>query len=444
MLVTALTLAAIIGCAVVWAALGRGVWWVPAFALSFMGGNLDVGFKVYPHEIGIVLSLIALAARVVFDAPRRRRRPLDWSFHVLVIYMLAHMAVSCGLSLAAGMPGTATIARLYVNGLWGAIFAATFWVYGSLRHLRLGLLLATLFCLLRAAMAVARLEVSAPAAAASGALFVAPIGVDLRVSAMLLITLLIIWFYRHREPWLRVLFIGGFALGIYLTWIGGSRVAALSAVLTGLLWAAVQRRRAGLGAGAVLLVTAATAFVAVNASEGLYDQLPAGARRSLSAFVITRDLPVRADTDVSDVYHALLLESGLRRWTHTPGAFLVGNPVEGWDPDYGSAVELEDRADIAVRLSTYESAAITISATLGLVGLLLWGRVLFWLYRPFTGDLLRRGIRHQDDALVFVAVQSLFMYLGFSWIAGGYPSAQCVIGVLAAVSFHDRRRAEAS
>ena len=81
------------------------------------------------------------------------------------------------------------------------------------------------------------------------------------------------------------------------------------------------------------------------------------------------------------------------------------------------------------------------AATLGVIGLLLWARAIYWLYRPFTGTLLRNGIRRQDDALGLVAVQSLVLYLGFSWIAGGYPSGQAVVAALAAASFYEQRNA---
>jgi len=125
----------------------------------------------------------------------------------------------------------------------------------------------------------------------------------------------------------------------------------------------------------------------------------------------------------------------------SPCAVRVGNPVEGWNPAYETLQPLEERVDVAARLATYENAIFTITATLGLIGLLLWARVLYWLYQPFAFKILRQGIRHSDDALAFVAVQTLIVYLTFSWIAGGYPSTLCVLGVLAAASFFERRHA---
>jgi hypothetical protein len=275
----------------------------------------------------------------------------------------------------------------------------------------------------------------------SAALFVPPDSTDLRVSALLLIALLVIWFYRRRERWLRFV-LGGVYLGaIYLTWLGASRVAALSAAFTLLLWALVQRRRAGLVAGAAGLLVAAVIAIAVNVSPAFYETLPDGMRRSLSAIVATRDLDEHADTAVSNEWHFMLMEAGFDRWTRNPATVLVGNPVEGWRPGYEALQSLEEKADVAARLATYENAVFTITATLGLVGLLLWARALYWLYRPFTFTILRQGIRHPNDALAFGAVQSLIVYLAFGWIAGGYPSTVCVLGVLAAASFFERRHA---
>ena len=130
----------------------------------------------------------------------------------------------------------------------------------------------------------------------------------------------------------------------------------------------------------------------------------------------------------------------MQRWTRNPATVIAGNAVEGWDADYDALPSIEEKADVAARLATYENAIFTITTTLGLIGLLLWARALYWLYRPFTGTILRRGIRHSDHALMFVAVQSLIVYLGFSWIAGGYPSTLCVWGVLAAVMCYELRR----
>ena len=442
MLVTALALTLALALAIAWAALGRTVWWVPAFALSFAGGYFNVGFKVYPHEVGFALSLIALGALLAFHTPRRRDRPpLDWSLYALPVYMLVHLVVSCSLALTAGTEGTGTIVRLYANGLWAVGFAALFWTYGNLRHFKSALVLATVFCVLRVAMGAFGIGSAEPAAVESGALYVPPGSLDLRVSAVLLIALLMIWFYRRREQWIRFVLGGVYLAAIYLAWLGASRVAALSAAFTLLLWALVQRRRTGLIAGAAGLVVAGSVAFAVNVSPAFYESLPDGMRRSLSGLVTTRDLEEHAETAGSNAWHFMLLEAGFQRWTRNAATVMVGNPVEGWNPVYETLQPLEERVDVAARLATYENAIFTITATLGLVGLLLWARVLYWLYRPFTFKILRHGIRQSDDALAFVAVQTLIVYLTFSWIAGGYPSTLCVLGVLAAASFFDRRQA---
>jgi hypothetical protein len=436
----ALTLALIL--AIAWAALGRTVWWVPAFALSFAGGYFNAGVKIYPHEIGIALSVIALGALLIFHTPRRRARPrLDWSVYALAFYMLAHLAVSCSLALYAGTDGTGTIVRSYANGLWGVGFAALFWNYGSLRHFKIALVLATVICVVRVAMGAFGIGAAGAAEVESGALFVPPDSLDLRVSAVLMIALLVIWFYRYRERWIRLLLGGVYLAAIYLAWMGASRVAALSAAFTLLLWALVQRRRAGLFAGAAGVLVAAIVAIAVNASPAFYESLPEGMQRSLSAIVATRDLDEHAETAGSNEWHFLLLQAGVQRWTRNAATVIVGNPVEGWRADYATLPTLEEKVDVAARLATYENALFTILSTLGLVGLLLWARALYWLYRPFTVKVLRHGIRHRDEALAFVAVQSLIVYLAFSWIAGGYPGTLCILGALAAATYYEHRHA---
>ena len=496
MMIVAVLLGVVVSFAV-WAVRGRTAWWVPAFAFSFLGGYIDVGFKIYCHEIGVGLSLIG-AAWLIADRPRRPegRPPLDWSVYALAAYILGHMAVSCYSAMAGRLPGTGTIVRLYVNGLWGLVFAAVFWRYGDLRHFRVALSWATVFGVIRIALGVFSIYTPLPAAdRANPWLYASSSGADLRASAPALMALLTIWFYQRREGIARVVLLAVYVAAIWLTLLGASRVAALSVFVIPCIWALVQRR------GAALLgysAAVAALIVAINVSPGFFRGLPDGARRALSTFVVVhyseergttaggatagttiaggttagtttagtttaggttagtttagtttaggttaggttagRDIAGR-ETSSSDDWHVRLLQAGWRRWTADLASFTFGNRLEGWRQEYAKASSVEEMVDVAVRLAAYESAFFTITATLGVIGLLLFVRVMYWLYRPFAGDILRHGIRHQDDALAFVAVQGLILYVALCWIAGGYPSAQIVLGSLAAASVYDR------
>lgn len=430
--VTLLGLIAVLACVVAWSCLGRTAWWVPAFAFSFIGGHIDVGFKVFPHEIGMALSVLACAALVVTRPQRLAGRPrLDWSFYVLVAYMLGHMAVSCDLAMAAGSSGTGTIVRAYANGIWALVFAMLFWRYGDLRHFRIALGLATVFCVVAVAQGFFSPD---PNKGTAIGIFVAPAGVDLRTSALALTTLLVLWFYRCRRDLTKVAIVVAYVAAIYLVFLGGSRVAALSALITPVLWAMVQRKSAGL---LVAIVAAAGLFLGINYSADLYNQLPDGVRRALSKFVVTRVVREHNDTADSDRWHSMLLGIGFTRWTTDAGTFTFGNKVDGWEEADAHARSLDQLADVSARLTYYENAFSTLTATLGIVGLLLFIRVGYWLYRPFTGHLLRHGIRSEDDALAFVALQGLVVYVALCWIVGSYPNTQVIFGSLAAVSFYD-------
>ena len=425
-------LIAALACVVAWSCLGRTAWWVPAFSFSFIGGHIDVGFKVFPHEIGMALSVVACASLVATRPRRLAGRPrLDWSFYVLVAYMLGHMAVSSDLAMAAGSSGTGTIVRAYVNGLWALVFAMLFWRYGDLRHFRIALVLATVFCLMDIALGV--LAIFSPDAISGSVseIFVVPAGVDLRTSALALTTLLVLWFYRRQRDLTKVAIVVAYVAAIYLVFLGGSRVAALSALVAPLLWAMVQRKRSGL---LVAVVAAASLFLGINYSADLYDQLPDGVRRSLSKFVVTRVVREHYDTADSDRWHSMLLDIGFKRWTTDAGSFAFGNKVDGWGEADAHASSLDQLADVSARLTYYENAFSTVTATLGLVGLLLFMRVGYWLYRPFARHILRHGIRSQDDALAFVAVQGLVVYVGLCWIVGSYPN-RCFAALRGKVSF---------
>jgi hypothetical protein len=403
----------------------------------FIGGHIDIGFKVFPHEIGMALSMAACASLIATRPRHVAGRPhLDWSFYVLAAYMLGHMVVSSRLAMAAGSSGTGTIVRAYVNGLWALVFAALFWVYGDLRHFRGALVLATTFCLISIGLGVLAIYSPDTVTGPWSERLVLPAGVDLRTWALALTTLLVLWFYRCQSAFTKVAIVAAYVTAIGLVFLGGSRVAALSALMAPLLWAIVQRKGAGL---LVAIVAAAGLLFGVNYSTDLYGRLPDGVRRSLSKFIVTRVVREHNDTADSDRWHSMLLEAGIRRWTTDATTFVFGNRVDGWVVADGIPRSLDQLADVSARLTYYENAFSTVTATLGLVGLLLFIRVGYWLYRPFVPHVLRDGIRSQNDALAFVAVQGLFVYVGLSWIVGSYPSSQLVFGSLAAVSFYDRR-----
>jgi hypothetical protein len=457
-----------LACGAIWVVLGRTAWWIPAFALSFVGGYINVGFKIYPHEIGLALSLVAVASVVVTNPHRLAGRPpLDWSLYALIGYMVIHMAVSCYLTTAAGMPGVGTIVRQYGIGLWALVFAALFWAYGDLRYLRIALAVTTVFCVIRAALGVLALYAPEAATPETNGFFAQQpaavlTGTDLRTAAPLLMALLTVWFYQRTRMFTRVVIGVAYVVAIWLALLGGSRVAALGVFITPLIWALAQRQRVALLAETLVV---ASLLAAINYSAGFYHSLPDGARRSLSAFVVNHDVRALEDLNVtsssgmpsrggttptshsasrpdttssSDSWHVTLLRSGFRRWTADLVSLAFGNKVEGWHEDYAKLFTIEDMADVATRLSTYENAFFTVTATLGLVGLLLFMRALYWLYRPFAREILRRGIRSPGDAWALVAVQSLVVYVGLCWIAGGYPSAQIVLGSLATASWCER------
>ena len=260
---------------------------------------------------------LSVAACAVFAATRPRRQPgrprLDWSFSVLVAYMLGHMAVSSYLGVAAGSSGTGTIVRAYVHGMWGLMFAMMFWRYGDLRHFRIALVLATVFCLTYIALGVLAIISLDPNTHPVIGIFVAPAGIDLRASALSLTTLLVLWFYRSQRDLVKVAIVAAYVAAIYLVFLGGSRVAALTALAAPVIWAMVQRKRVGL---LVAIVAAASLFLGINYSADLYDRLPDGMRRSLSKFVVTRVVREHNDTAGSDWWHSALLDIGFTTLDH--------------------------------------------------------------------------------------------------------------------------------
>ena len=46
--------------AIMWSVMGKSAWWVPIPLATALGGLLWVGFRIYTHELAIVLALSSL------------------------------------------------------------------------------------------------------------------------------------------------------------------------------------------------------------------------------------------------------------------------------------------------------------------------------------------------------------------------------------------------
>ncbi|MCX7010335.1 MAG: hypothetical protein NTY53_24370, partial [Kiritimatiellaeota bacterium] len=229
-----------------------------------------------------------------------------------------------------------------------------------------------------------------------------------------------------------------YGAGMFLVILGLSRVQTLVALAIPLIWALAQRRW-------LVLFTAfigiAVFIIMLNMNTGVFERLPEGTRRSLSGLVVLRYVPEHQVTFGSDSWHYYLLRAGKERWLQSYGTFLCGNKLHAYSVvNMPLSTSAEDSADFAAKLTAYENAFFTVTASLGLVGLLLFIRVLYWLYRPFFGEVVRRGLRGPDGALLYLACQTFILYVAFAWISGGWPVEPILLGTLAAAGYYDRSR----
>ena len=130
-------LAQVIGGAllVVWLVLARDYWWFPmAFGLG-IGGFFTVPFKIYPHELALVLSVAALIPQMVLHRRQMKanRDHLSIVFYAIGFYLLVHYAM-CVYEYRS--TGAGNVSRAYMNAIWPFIFGYYFWRFGSTRSLR--------------------------------------------------------------------------------------------------------------------------------------------------------------------------------------------------------------------------------------------------------------------------------------------------------------------
>ena len=121
----------------VWTFFARDAWWIILpVALSF-GGYLSVGFKIYVHEIGLLLSFLPMLVSVAVKSQAHAdRSPVPRTAHVLMLYLLVHFIISSYLAKVDGLPGLGHIARVYMQAFWPLIFLPAFLRFGKTTPLR--------------------------------------------------------------------------------------------------------------------------------------------------------------------------------------------------------------------------------------------------------------------------------------------------------------------
>lgn len=428
-------------------------WWVPIPASFAAGGVLYFGFKLYLHELTLLLCALPLffAVSLRFRAFYQYRRLLPWTFYLLGAYLIAHMAWSVGIAKFSGEGGYGNIFRHYSWALWPLAFGVLFVWFGSTRYLGAALLL------LLGAYAL-RVSVTLITDKIGGFFYIPYINYvlpgsttgetdDLRNSGLGLAALTVAYACISKKWWSRAFYIGGVTIAFGALLLGGGRTAVAMGLLLPLAGAMALKRYSLI----TISAAASVLFIAVlNLNPGMLDHVDPRIQRTLSILVLEEGaVQAHADTAMSNVWHERLRETAIDRWTSSTWSFFFGNNVKKFDAEllyiHGQSEWMFERAlDRAVDVGAYETGWFATLANTGLCGLVFYMALMIELLRRPLAYIIANGVPDYVGAFSFLGVYYTAMWFIFGWTYGAYPSFEIMLLVVANVACYDYARQKAS
>ena len=445
------TLVITVGFLVLWTLFSREMWWLPMPIAVAFGGMVYFGFRVYVHEIALLLCIMALLPMLAVGkgAPVKPRAPLPLAVYLLTVYLFLHMVASVYVNRLDRAEGAGNIVRVYVNAIWPLLFLIVFHYQGSTRYLRIALIGMFVASLLRVIMGLVTYYYPVMLYVPFINLVFAPYygAYDLRSSALQLALLSVCFACMQKRFVATIIHCLVFGTCTWLVMLGGGRLSLIMLFAIPVLAALVYRRFLAL---LVLGGLAVGIFIGLNHNPQILRGLPEVAQRTLSVLILkspTQD--IHEQVMLSDEWHQRLGELGRQRWLGSWRTFVVGHRIHPFDeafnelgPDYTSHMEL--MADIASKMGAYESLLWTVLAVTGVLGAILYIIVFYDLVKPVVRPLLRERIRDPAHAFYFLAVYNVVVKTAFCWIAGGFPSQELLMAAIARVACEDERLKEAT
>ena len=431
--------------AVSWVVFSGEKWWIVTPVAIAFGGTLLVEYKFYAHEMALVLCILALFPVIALRRPTLQARPsLPGVAYVLLILFAVNWVRSLyGLDADVDFGDIGSLSRSYLHGVWALLFGILFYRYGILKPaLILRLLYGTFF--LRAVLgglAVFFQDVL-PIPKMGFILSGMTLGLgDYRITGIQLGMLAFIHSQLSLRPSVKTFHYLVLLVSVIIAALGGGRVSVVMICVIPLIFAFLRRQYSlvAMSAAMVLILV-----VALNQYPDILYRLPEGMRRSLSILVSessTRWLDWHEFNQLSNMWHQKLGELGFARWTESPVTVLCGNHVEPFNELFNAySATWEMKAEVAAKMGLYEAGLWTVLGLLGMVGLYAYAALfIFLLKNPFV-ELQRNGIISPTQGLFFIALVGVFLWAGFSWIAGGFPSYELMMAFLAKAAYDDTTR----
>lgn len=427
---------------------GSNWWMLMPISLAF-GGALLVQHKFYAHEMALLICLLSLLPQMLFRSDKRMARTaLPWCIYALLAVFVGDWAVSVYDTDSLSMANLGSLSRAYMHGVWALVFGLMFYKWGVL-NLRLMLRLLYVTFVVRAILGGFAyffqevFSVSEVGYVLSGA----SVGLsDFRFTGVQLGILAFVYGRISPGFWWKVGHNVVVILSAVLVAFGGGRVALGMFFVIPLIWAVICRRIGWLAIGC----TAGLAFIVLLNQHPQWIYLfPDEVQRSLSIFVSessTRWVDWQTRNVISNQWHAYLAQLGLQRWTESVVTFLFGNRVEPFNEIFNAySATWEVKAEVAAQLGLYESGLWTTLGCIGLVGLLLYASLFFFLLKDPFRIVKQEGILDLQHGLYFMAVAGGVLWAVFSWISGNFPSYELMMAFFAKAAYEDQAtRSEAT
>ena len=375
---------------IVWVFTAGRYWWFAYPVIMFWGGYIYLGFKIYPDEIGILVTIAGFLVYAIKNGAgfHQDRLPVTGVLILLIAYFIVHMSVSYYLSNLGWLTGGGSIIRVYSSGLIALLFCWLFYKYGSVQNVKT--VIQIIFAVLALRILLSLLYFSAPGLFDywEEDLFVLYTSADLRFSALYEMILGIGTYYLTDKRLVKNVILLFICLLLVIILFGEGRVSVACAASVLVIWMLLAKKlRLLLCLSPVVLIL----IIQVIAQMHLLSNLPLEVQRSLS-FLPGLESQLIYSTESSNQWHTDLFWLGYEKWTNTWSSFWIGNAIDARDVYYFFKFNYAMQLEIAAGNARYESTLWTVLATLGVIGFFLYGSVFAFLCRDIVAKVLKDGI----------------------------------------------------
>ena len=429
---------------VIWMVAGRRIWWMPIPIAVSIGGLVWVGFRIYTHELALMMTMVALLPALAINrwAMEQHRPALPWYVYALPAYLLAHLVASFIINRYLGGSSYGNILRTYMGALWPLIFLIALYHYGDSRWVRITITLVYVSLLVR--VVIGLYSYYFPGyflfRGFNAIFLLSEYGAtELRDAPLRLLIMTLALTSAAKRPGATVLHLLVAILSVWLLLMGSGRVTVGMLGLVPIFWLLIQRK---FGLLFLFLITASSIVVLLNLNPGILDTLPRGQQRALSILIFGDILDIQARLEGSNYWHQELFRIGKERWLNSPISFLFGNRVHPFDLMGSITRDFHFGLQVAANVARYERSLWTVLATTGLVGGLLYVFSFIHLLRAPFRELIRHRIADPTHAVYFFALAHTALFFLFSPFHGSFPGTELMWGALAFVLYQDKRAAE--